>query len=69
MNSEFYTMWFSMWGERGEYVQQIDKVVEVMELMWRQNASFNFYMIHGGTNFGFWSGREVDGPVILIEWF
>lgn len=29
----------------------------------KYNASFSFYMIHGGTNFEFWNGAEVNGPV------
>uniref|UniRef100_A0A914YB24 Glycoside hydrolase 35 catalytic domain-containing protein n=1 Tax=Panagrolaimus superbus TaxID=310955 RepID=A0A914YB24_9BILA len=32
--------------------------------MYNLNASFSFYMFHGGTNFGFWNGAEVAGPVI-----
>ena len=63
MNSEFYTMWFSMWSEKSIYRQQIEPVMNALEIMWNQNASFSLYMVHGGTNFGFWSGKEPDGPV------
>lgn len=31
--------------------------------MYSLGASFNFYLIHGGTNFGFWNGAEYSGPV------
>ena len=34
--------------------------------MYDIGASFNFYMIHGGTNFGFWNGAEVDAPVRVL---
>lgn len=64
VNSEFYTTWFSMWGDSSIPKQDIKNVIDSIEVMWKLNASFSFYMIHGGTNFGFWNGREPDGPVI-----
>ncbi|PIO60836.1 hypothetical protein TELCIR_17658, partial [Teladorsagia circumcincta] len=30
--------------------------------MYSLGANINFYMIHGGTNFGFWSGSEAKAP-------
>ncbi|PIO70220.1 glycosyl hydrolase family 35 [Teladorsagia circumcincta] len=32
--------------------------------MYSLGANINFYMIHGGTNFGFWSGSEAKAPCI-----
>ncbi|VDM74121.1 unnamed protein product [Strongylus vulgaris] len=32
--------------------------------MYDLGASINFYMIHGGTNFGFWNGAEPNAPCI-----
>ncbi|KAF7636717.1 Glyco_hydro_35 domain-containing protein [Meloidogyne graminicola] len=66
VNSEFYTTWFSMWGDRSVPKQEIKNVIESVEVMWSLNASFSFYMIHGGTNFGFWNGKEPDGPVKIF---
>lgn len=31
--------------------------------MYNLNASFNYYMFHGGTNFEFWNGAEDYGAV------
>ena len=39
-------------------------VLEMTEMLYRQNASFNYYMFHGGTNFGFWNGAEYAGGLI-----
>uniref|UniRef100_A0A0K0CVY0 Glyco_hydro_35 domain-containing protein n=1 Tax=Angiostrongylus cantonensis TaxID=6313 RepID=A0A0K0CVY0_ANGCA len=35
--------------------------------MYSLGASMNFYMIHGGTNFGFWSGAESNAPVCFLD--
>ncbi|KAI3415846.1 hypothetical protein GPALN_005417 [Globodera pallida] len=64
VNSEFYTTWFSMWGDKSMVRQQLEPVLKTMDFMWAQNASFSLYMIHGGTSFAFWNGRESNGPVI-----
>lgn len=63
VNSEFYTMWFTMWGEKTPVYVDIPGVLRTMDYMNKWNASFSFYMIHGGSNFGFWSGEENVGPV------
>ncbi|KAI1730090.1 glycosyl hydrolases family 35 domain-containing protein [Ditylenchus destructor] len=68
VNSEFYTVWFSGWGDKSPPMSDpksvIAQTLQTMEWMWNMNASFSFYMIHGGTNFGFWNGAETNGPVI-----
>ncbi|KAL3074180.1 hypothetical protein niasHS_015010 [Heterodera schachtii] len=64
VNSEFYTVWFSMWGDKSMVRQRIGPVIESMEVMWRMNASFSILMFHGGTSFGFWSGKETNGPIV-----
>ncbi|KAK6046133.1 hypothetical protein COOONC_16363, partial [Cooperia oncophora] len=33
--------------------------------MYSMGANINFYMIHGGTNFGFWNGAETTAPVCV----
>ena len=42
-----------------------EEVLDTMTAMYNENASFSFYMFHGGTNFGFWNGAEVNGAVSL----
>ncbi|KAE9415891.1 hypothetical protein Angca_005280, partial [Angiostrongylus cantonensis] len=43
---------------------KIDSMRFFITDMYSLGASMNFYMIHGGTNFGFWSGAESNAPCI-----
>jgi len=64
VNSEFYTGWFDSWGfSRSSYPSPAE-LVETAGYMLNHNASFSFYMAHGGTNFGFWEGMETDKTII-----
>ncbi len=57
MCGEYWCGWFDHWGEEHHvrpYEEIVDDVREFMEL----GASFNFYMFHGGTNFGFTNGAN-----------
>jgi beta-galactosidase len=63
VNSEFYTMWLSVWTDPGLYPQQIEPILKAMDIFWAQNVSFSFYMFHGGTNFGSIAGRLAAVPV------
>ncbi|PIO58387.1 hypothetical protein TELCIR_20179, partial [Teladorsagia circumcincta] len=59
VDSEFYTGWYRTWGEKGiERDSSASVVLELTEKLCNMNASFNYYMFHGGTNFGFWNGAE-----------
>lgn len=60
VNSEFYPGWLSHWQEPLARVNASDVVV-AMKAMLALNASFSFYMFHGGTNFGFTSGANTNG--------
>ncbi|CAJ0582137.1 unnamed protein product, partial [Mesorhabditis spiculigera] len=64
VNSEFYTGWLNLWGDTDSGSPTSAEIVESAKAMWDAGASFNFYMIHGGTNFGFWNGAEVNAPVV-----
>ncbi|KAE9550919.1 hypothetical protein FO519_005881 [Halicephalobus sp. NKZ332] len=64
VNSEFYPGWFTLWGQNKPDLPTTEDVLGTMTEMYNQNASFSFYMFHGGTNFGFWNGAEVNGAVI-----
>lgn len=59
VNSEFYPGWLTHWQESESIVHSID-VVKQMKVMLAMNASFSFYMFHGGTNFGFTSGANTN---------
>jgi len=59
VNSEFYPGWLAHWQEPHPKVTS-DAVVRQMKSMLSLNASFSFYMFHGGTNFGFTSGANTN---------
>uniref|UniRef100_A0A914V270 Beta-galactosidase n=1 Tax=Plectus sambesii TaxID=2011161 RepID=A0A914V270_9BILA len=60
INSEFYPGWFTEWGEK--YVHTpASAVIKTMNAMYALNASFNIYLVHGGTNFGYAAGAEHIG--------
>ncbi len=55
--SEFYPGWLTHWGEKWAHVKTEDVVTELRWLL-DNGKSFNLYMFHGGTNFGFWAGAN-----------
>ncbi|XP_069677601.1 beta-galactosidase-like [Periplaneta americana] len=57
VNSEFYPGWLTHWGENLQTVGA-DGIVKTLEEMLTVNASVNFYMFFGGTNFGFMAGAN-----------
>lgn len=60
MCGEFWCGWFDHWGE-AHHVRGADDTVKDMKAMLDRGASFNFYMFHGGTNFGFTNGANHTG--------
>ena len=59
VNSEFYTGWLDYWGgvhQRRGAEEVADQLATILTL----NASVNLYMLHGGTNFGFMNGADID---------
>lgn len=60
MVAEFYPGWLDHWAEPFPKVAT-DKVVSLTEKYLKNDVSFNFYMVHGGTNFGFTSGSNAPG--------
>jgi beta-galactosidase len=64
VNSEFYPGWFTVWNYGNATLPTTQKVLDTMTSMYNSNASFSFYMFHGGTNFEFWNGAETWGAVI-----
>ena len=59
-SSETYTGWLTHWGEEWAKPDTADLLRQVKFLM-DNRKSFNFYVIHGGTNFGFTAGANSGG--------
>ncbi|GEJ46917.1 beta-galactosidase [Chryseobacterium sp. ON_d1] len=59
MVAEYYPGWLDHWAEPFVKVST-EEVVRQTELYIKNGISFNYYMIHGGTNFGFTSGANYD---------
>ena len=62
VNSEFYTGWLDFWGSPHSKTKTEPVVKAFREIMY-QGANVNFYMVHGGTNFGFSNGADPDFQV------
>ena len=60
MVAEFYPGWLAHWAEPHPSVATNGLVTQT-NTYWNGNVSFNYYMVHGGTNFGFTSGANYDG--------
>lgn len=59
-SSETYPGWLTHWGEKWARPDTTDLMKEIRFLM-DNRKSFNFYVIHGGTNFGFTAGANSGG--------
>jgi len=57
MCSEFWCGWFEHWGE-DRHCRPADDVVDNYDRLLSLGGSINFYMFHGGTNFGFMNGAN-----------
>jgi hypothetical protein len=55
VNSEFYPGWLDFWGTPHSKVAT-DAILSTFYQMMNMSANVNFYMFHGGTNFGFSNG-------------
>lgn len=55
---EFWNGWFDHWGEI-HHVRENDASEELEKIL-AAGANVNFYMFHGGTNFGFTNGANCD---------
>ncbi len=60
MCGEFWGGWFNHWyGENHD--RKTRELADMIDDFFAVNASFNLYMFHGGTNFGFTNGANHDG--------
>lgn len=60
-SSETYPGWLTHWGEQWARVDTNDILKEVKYLL-DHKKSFNLYVVHGGTNFGFTAGANAFSP-------
>ncbi len=59
MVAEYYPGWLDHWAEPFPRVST-EKVVAQSKKYLDNGVSFNYYMVHGGTNFAFWAGANYD---------
>jgi beta-galactosidase len=59
-SSETYPGWLTHWGEKWARPDTLRLLKEVRFLM-DNKKSFNFYVVHGGTNFGYTAGANSGG--------
>jgi len=65
---EGYPGWITFWGDRdfarGDFT-------DTLRLLLQQNRSFNMYVVHGGTNFGFGAGaglfKDANGAYSKLD--
>lgn len=57
MCGEFWCGWFDHWGDK-HHTRDTSSVGKEIKDFLDIGASFNFYMFHGGTNFGFTAGAN-----------
>lgn len=60
-SSETYPGWLTHWGEKWQRPDTNDLKKEMLYLL-KNKKSFNLYVIHGGTNFGFTAGANAFSP-------
>jgi len=60
MCMEYWNGWFDHWFEE-HHTRSAEDAAQVLDEMLGMGASVNFYMLHGGTNFGFGSGANHGG--------
>ena len=60
MCGEFWCGWFDHWYEE-HHTRTPEEVSSMVQEFFDVDGSFNFYMFHGGTNFGFLNGATHTG--------
>jgi beta-galactosidase len=59
--SELYPGWLTHWGEKWQRPSVENHLKDIKWLM-DNKKSFNFYVAHGGTNWGYWAGANAFNP-------
>ncbi len=57
MCGEFWCGWFNHWHKEN-HQHKPEEIKQMLDEFFEIDGSFNFYMFHGGTNFGFWNGAN-----------
>lgn len=57
MIGEFWAGWFDHWG-KGHHTSNLASNLQDLKWCLANDVSFNLYMFHGGTNFGFMQGSN-----------
>ena len=65
MCGEYWTGWFTNWGDKKFATPNFEIQKRDIAWMLKTGKSFNCYMIHGGTNFGFMAGANNWGNKYL----
>lgn len=60
-SSETYPGWLTHWGEKWAR-PDTNELKKEIEFLLKNKKSFNFYVVHGGTNFGFTAGANSFSP-------
>jgi beta-galactosidase len=60
-SSETYPGWLTHWGEKWAR-PDTNSLKKEVEFLLKNKKSFNLYVIHGGTNFGFTAGSNAFSP-------
>lgn len=60
MCMEFWVGWFDAWGDEMHHTTAPEACAEDLDVI-LSRGSVNFYMFHGGTNFGFMNGSNYYG--------
>lgn len=55
---EEYAGWFTHWGDAHVFQRDVESYKKHVEELLKTDFSFCYYMVHGGTNFGFWNGAN-----------
>lgn len=59
MCMEFWNGWFDHWRKE-HHTRDAQDVANEVDRLLAADGSINFYMFHGGTNFGFYNGANFD---------
>ncbi|HEY1091371.1 MAG TPA: beta-galactosidase family protein, partial [Burkholderiaceae bacterium] len=62
MAGEYWAGWFDHWGEQ-HHTQPPEQAAETVEWMLQHGHSFNLYMFHGGSSFGWLPGANSSAKV------
>lgn len=64
MCMEFWVGWFDQWGNEAHMTGNTEEHVKSLDDMLAR-GHVNFYMFHGGTNFGFMNGSNYENKMLV----